>query len=182
MSKTRFMKLLNITSVEGLDAAVAEVVRLKIELTRATAEKDGEVAEVEKRHQGGITSLQEEIGVAEGRVQEYCVAHRGRLFVEKKSRETSLAEFGFELTPPRVETANRKIKWKDVVTRLKRLGWGKAYLRTPPAKPDKEALLGDREKLSAEQLTAAGICFEQDEQFYIRPKPETAAETVKEAA
>jgi len=43
--------------------------------------------------------------------------------------------------------------------------------------PDKNALLADREKLSAEQLTAAGIQFCQDEQFYIRPKLETAADT-----
>jgi len=32
-------------------------------------------------------------------------------------------------------------------------------------------------KLLAKQLTAAGIQFCQDEQFYIRPKLETAADT-----
>jgi hypothetical protein len=98
-----------------------------------------------------------------------------QLFAERKSRETSLAVFGFELTPHRVETANRKIKWADVVTRLLRLPWGKAYVRQAEPKPDKEALLADREKLTPEQCTAAGIAFAQDEQFFIRPKPETAA-------
>ena len=44
---------------------------------------------------------------------------------------------------------------------------------------DKNALLADREKLSPEQITAAGIQFCQDEQFFIRPKPETAEDTVK---
>lgn len=169
---------LAITSPEALDTHVAEVVRLKIKLTQATAKKDAEVAAVEKKHTFNIAELQRFIAELEMRVLDYCNANRGELFTEKKSRETSLAVFGFELTPHRVETSSRKIKWADVVARLLRLPWGKAYLNTPEPKPDKNALLSDREKLSAEQLTAAGIQFCQDEQFFIRPKPETAEETV----
>lgn len=176
------MKVLTITSPEALDVAVAEVVRLKIKHTEATAAKDAEVAVIEKKHQEKLMALQEAIAELEQRVQEYCTAHRPALFADKKSRETPLAVFGFELTPHRVETANRKIKWKDVVARLARLGWGKAYVRKPEPVPDKNALLADREKLTPEQCTAAGIQFAQDEQFFIRPKPETAEATVKEAA
>jgi phage host-nuclease inhibitor protein Gam len=176
------MKVLNITSTEALDVAVAEVVRLKIKHTEATAAKDSEVAGIEKDHTTKITALTEAIAELEGRVQEYCTAHREVLFPEKKSRETSLAVFGFGLTPHRVETASKKIHWKDVVARLLRLSWGKAYVRQPEPKPDKDALLTDREKLTPEQQTAAGIQFCQDEQFFIRPKPETAVATVMEAA
>lgn len=177
----RAQRVLRITSPEALDAAVSEVIRLKIERTSLVAAKDAEVAAVEKRHQAGITAKESEIAAAEERVQEYCVAHRAELFPQKKSRDTSLAEFGFELTPPRVETTSRKVTWKDVVQRLLRLPWGAAYLNQPEPKPDKNALLADREKFSSEQLTAAGIQFVQDEQFFIRPKPETAEETVREA-
>ncbi len=176
------MKVLSITSPEALDAAVAEVVRLKIKHTEATAGKDAEVATIEKQHQARILSLQETIAELEGRVQEYCTAHRAALFPDKKSRETPLAVFGFEFTPHRVETASKKITWKEVVKRLRRLSWGKAYVRIPDPKPDKDALLADREKLKPEQLVAAGVQFCQDEQFFIRPKPETAEATVKEAA
>jgi phage host-nuclease inhibitor protein Gam len=176
------MKLLTINSVEGLETAVADVVRLKIERTRAMAVKDAAVAEVEKEHQERLTDLAEEIAEFEGRVQDYCTANRALLFQVNKSREINLAIFGFELTPHRVETTSRKITWKDVVARLSRLAWGKAYVRQPAPLPDKQALLTDREKLSPGQCTAAGIAFAQDEQFFIRPKPETAAETIKEAA
>lgn len=171
-------RALKITSPESLDTHVAEAVRLKIKLTQATAKKDAEVAAVEKKHTAEITELQRFIAEIEMRVLDYCNANRCELFADKKSRETSLAVFGFEMTPPRVETASRKIKWADVVERLLRLGWGKAYLNQPDPKPDKNALLADREKLSPEQITAAGIQFCQDEQFFIRPKPETADETV----
>ncbi len=172
-------KSLAITSTEDLDTIVAEIVRLKIKLTQKTAAKDAEVAALEKRHTAGTTALTERIAGLENDVRAYCEAHRGALFTERKSRETSLAVFGFELTPHRVETSSRKIKWADVVQRLLRLPWGKAYLNHPDPKPDKNALLSDREKLTPEQITAAGIQFCQDEQFFIRPKPETAAESAE---
>lgn len=171
------MKTLKITSHESLDSAVAEVVRKRIKLTEATAAKDAEVAAVEKRHQAKLTEMAQAIAADEAEIFDWCTCHRTQLFLDKKSRETSLAVFGFELTPWRVETANKKIKWGDVVTRLTRLVWGKAYVRQPEPKPDKDALLADREKLTPEQLTAAGVQFCQDEQFFIRPKPETAADS-----
>ena len=168
---------LEITSPEALDAVVADIVRRRIKRTEATAAKDGEVAAVEKRHQAVLVAINEEIATREAAVQEYCTANRTTLFPKVKSRETPLATIGFELTPPRVEPASRKVKWSDIVTRLLRLPWGKAYVRQAEPKPDKEALLADRERLSPEQCTAAGIRFEQDEQFFIRPKAETAADT-----
>lgn len=170
----RAARVLKITSPEALDSAVADIIRLKIKRTSLVAAKDSEVATIEKRHQAGITGIEAEIAAAEQTVQDYCIAHRAQLFPEKKSRDTSLAEFGFEFTPPRVETSSRKVTWKDVVARLLRLPWGNAYLNQAEPKPDKNALLADREKFNPEQLTAAGIQFVQDEQFFIRPKPETA--------
>jgi phage host-nuclease inhibitor protein Gam len=171
------MKTLTIDSTEGLEAAIGAVVRKRILHTRALAAKEAEAAEVERRHQRTLANLQEEIAEFEAGIQDYCLAHRAALFAEKKSRETSLAEFGFELTPPRVETAGKKLKWKEVVGRLLRLPWAAGYVRQPEPQPDKQALLADREKLSPEQCQAAGIRFCQDEQFFIRPKPETAGAT-----
>ena len=168
---------LKITSPESLDAAIGRVVSLKINYTAARAEIDKEIAAMEKRHQAKLTAITDSIAEEEAEVRDYCEAYRSELFTEKKSRSTSLADFGFEITPPRVETASRKIKWGDVVTRLMKLSWGKAYLSVAAVKPDKEALLSDRTKLTPEQLTAAGIQFCQDEQFFIRPKLETAAST-----
>lgn len=172
-------KTITLTSPEALDARVADVVRLKINHTQAVAAMEAEMASVQKHHQPRIASLLESIAAAEGEIASYCHAHRASLFIEKKSRETTLATFGYEFTPPRVETSSRKIKWADVLARLLRVGWGKAYCKPTGYKLDKEALLADREKLTPAQLTAAGIRFAQDEQFYIRPKPETALATVR---
>lgn len=173
--------MLKITSPESLEATIADAVRLKIELTQLVATKEAATSAVEKEHQPFITTHQERIAALESAALDYCAAHRAILFPDKKSRETGLAVFGFEMTPPRVEPASRKIKWKDVVDRLARLSWGEAYVRQPEPQPDKKGLLTDREKFTPEQLTAAGITFEQDEQFFIRPKAETAAATTQPA-
>lgn len=170
------MKNLTITSPESLDTAVADVIRLKIVLTQLNAERDKAVVLVQKKHEADIADQIEEIAAAEGRIRDYCEANRGALFPVTKSRETQTAVFGFELTPPRVETANKKIKWADVLERLKRTKWGQAYLRVKES-IDKEALLADRQTLTPEQCTAAGLQFAQDEQWFLRPKPETAADT-----
>jgi len=164
---------LAITSHDALDSAVAAVVRLKIKRTAIRAEADDEIARLEKRFQNKLTALADEIAVAESNIKAYCEAHRAELFPDKKSIETGLAVYGFELLPVSVETA-RRVTWKDVVKRLLRLPWGAAYVRQPEPQPDKKSLLADREKLTPEQQTAAGIQFCQDEQFFIRPKPETA--------
>ena len=160
-------------------SAIARVVALKIKYTSARATADADIVAVEKRHLSIITPILDDISNAEAEVREYCLAHRAELFPDKKSRTISVADFGFELTPHRVATASRKITWKIVITRLLRLKWGRSYLRKVIT-PDKEALLADRTKLTPEQLTAAGIQFCQDEQFYIRPKLETAASTSAE--
>lgn len=166
-----------IISPESLDAAVARVVMLKNRHNSLVADKEKELIAVEKKHQTSIGACLEQIADLESLVVEYCALHRADVFAEKKSRETGLAVFGFELMPHRVETSSKKIKWRDVVARLLRLDWGKAYVRQAEPAPDKKALIDDRDKLTPEQLTAAGICIVQEEQFFIRPKPETAADS-----
>lgn len=173
------MKVLSIASQESLESAVAEIVRLKIQHKQLLTAKDAEISALDQRHQAAISLVLEDIAAGEALVQDYCTSNRSALFPEKKSRETLLAEFGFELTPHRVETSSRKVKWKDVVKRLMRLSWGKAYVNKPEPKPDKQALLADREKLTDEQQLAAGIQFCQDEQFFIRPKLDSADPTSK---
>jgi len=168
------MKTLIISSTETLEAAVAEVVRQRIFHTKALTARDAALAEIEQCHQAGLTRIAGRIAGLETGIQDYCIARREELFASRKSRETTLAEFGFELTPPRVETASKKVKWRDVAGRLLGLAWGAAYLRQPEPMPDKQALLADRDQLTPEQRAAAGIQFCQEEQFFIRPKPETA--------
>lgn len=168
---------MKITSKESLISQVGAVVRMKINHTRAVAEMEREVVAVQKRHAAKIDTLLTDIAEAEADILDYSTANRATLFTDAKSIDLPSAVIGFEFTPPRVETTSKRIKWSDVIARLGRLGWGKAYLTTPEPKLDKNALLADRTNLTPEQQLTAGIRFVQDEQFFIRPKLETAPDT-----
>ena len=169
-----------ISSREAMIGTVADVVRLKLKHAALTAEMESEIEKIKKSYAKRLDDLAISLRDREAQVHEYCAANRRELFPDKKSIDTASAVIGFELTPWRGETSNRKIKWADVVGRLLKLAWGKAYVRNPAPQPDKEALLTDREKLTPEQLTSAGLAFCQDEQFFIRPKSEIAEATVAE--
>lgn len=173
------MSTIKITSIESLDSHVAEVVRLKIAHTAVTAEMEEKIAGIRKEYAPKIGQVADSISDKEDSIMAYCEANREELFPDKKSRETLTAVVGFEWTPYRVETTGRKIPWKMVVKRALRLSWGKVYVRKPEPQPDKNALLADREKLTDKQLTALGVKFERDEQFFIRPKNDIATDTVK---
>ena len=95
----------------------------------------------------------------------------------ERRRERTRQDLLAAATGVLAEKGLHRTKVADIATAAD-VGVGTFYLHFP----DKEALLTDREKLSPEQQTAAGIQFCQDEQFFIRPKPETAEATVKEAA
>lgn len=172
-------RTLKITSVEALESAIAQVVNLKNQHTAALAKKDAEVIAVEQRHQLTLTSLADQIAEQEEHCRKFCDAHRDDLFPVNKSRNLALADYGYEFTGWRVETT-KKVTAAEAIKRLLRTAWGKIYVRTPTKQTlDKELLLKDREKLTAAQCEQAGILFANDEQFYIRPKPETAKQELQ---
>jgi phage host-nuclease inhibitor protein Gam len=164
-----------ITSTETLDAAAADRVRRRIELTQAKADMEAECAAVEKQHGRRIAEITDDCAAREAVIREYCETHAAAVFPEKKkSRETTLCVFGFRLST-RLETANRKIKWGDVVERLQRLAWGEAFLTYKPPVVNKEAFHAARETLLDGDLAQAGVRFVTEDAFYLEPKPETAA-------
>ena len=137
---------------------------------------------MQERRQEQMLALAKRIEVREAGVFVYCQQHRAQLFPDKKSIDFLLATVGYRTEPPSVEKCFRRDTWSAIAQRLEALPWGSRYVNIPEPEVDKKALLADREKLSAEQLSEAGIRFEQDEQFYITPKSEVAARTVLEAA
>lgn len=182
MNKRQKLEPCIINSRPALECVVADVVKLKLEHTLASASMERELADVQKRHQDSLLSLARQIEVKEAAVFVYCQKHRAELFPERKSLDLLLASVGFETTPPRVEKINNKDTFGRIGLRLESLDWGAAYVRYPDPEVNKERLLADRAKLRPEQLQEAGIKIEQDENFFIRPKSEVADQSVREAA
>jgi len=86
---------------------------------------------------------------------------------------------GFAIsTKAKVAMANEGDNWESVALRLEGLSWGEAFVRYPDPEVDKDALIKERDNITAKQLEAAGIRIDQPEKFYVQPKSQVA-ETVK---
>jgi phage host-nuclease inhibitor protein Gam len=171
-----------ISSRAALETVVADVVKLKIEHTQATAAMEHEIAEVQKRHQENLLDIGRQIEAREAGVFVYCQKNRFALFPEKKSLDLIFATIGFELTPPRVDKISGKDTFGKIGLRLENLDWGAAYVRYPDPEVNKEKILADRAKLKPGQLEKAGLTIEQDENFFIRPKSDALEQSVRQAA
>lgn len=170
-------------SREAMESTVADIVHLKLQHAAAIAAMEIEVAAVQKRHQESILAVCEDIEIKEASVYTYCHANRSTMFTDKKSLDLLLAEIGFEFTPPRVEKKGGKdVTWEVIARRLESTDWGQFFIRDGKPTVDKEALLKARATLTQKQLDTIGIYFDQEEQFYLRPKSQVAADTVKQAA
>jgi hypothetical protein len=112
-----------INSRQALEGVVADVIKLKLEHTLATASMEREIADVQKRHQDLLLNLARQIEAKEAGVFVYCQQHRSQLFPEKKSLDLLLASVGFETTPPRVEKVNSKDTFGKIGLRLESLDW-----------------------------------------------------------
>lgn len=185
MSKKAKLKPVAITSREQMEAVVAEAVAYRLEHAELHARMEQEIAAIQKDYQEDLLGLQKEVETREEGVYLYCQGHRSELFPDERKRksiETPLAIMGFRINPFRVEKTRSKDTWSKIALRLCGLVWGEKYVREKDPEVNKDALLADRTQFSAKQLSAAGIKFEQDEEFYITPKSDLAAATVKEAA
>jgi phage host-nuclease inhibitor protein Gam len=172
----KFEKTMKITSVETLDAAAGEHARRKIALDQAIAEMNAEIADAKKRHQVKISKLVDDCAEVETEIREWLECH-AEILGEKKSRETPMSTFGFRMST-RLETANRKITWADVVDRLQKYDWGHTYLSQKNPSVNKEAIHADRAILDEAKLLRAGVRFVTENEFWITPKIEQPAASV----
>lgn len=173
---------LTVLSREALEAAVSEIATLKLQHAAARTALELEIAAARERCQEQLLSLTRQIEFREARVSHYCQKHRDELFPGKKSLDLEAAIVGYRTGPPSVEKCSKKDTWRTIVRRLEEVDWGCFYLTTPDPEVDKKALLADRDRLTAAQLSAAGLRFRQDEVFFITPKSPAAAKSVREVA
>jgi phage host-nuclease inhibitor protein Gam len=191
MKKTKIPAIV-ISSREAMASAVNDLVRAKLRSAEITAQMEQEIAAVQKRYQERLSELGREIQSKEAGVQLYCEQHRATEFTEKKSIDLTLAIVGFRETPYRVEKARSKDTWEEIAVRMAAITTidgkgetvfaGEDYVTYSEPALAKAVLLQDRAKIPEDVLKAAGIRFAYDEIFYITPKSEIAAATVRDAA
>jgi phage host-nuclease inhibitor protein Gam len=182
-AKQKRERIAPVESSAGMEALVAEITALQIELAGVVAQMDERKAAHELTLAAKLRPLQlqaEEIAkrvkARLAKVEVFVTEHRDQLMPDKKkSFELPTAVVGFALnSKPKVVMTGADDDWTSVAHRLEAFTWGESYVRTPDPEVDKEALIADRESLSPKQLAAAGLRIEQPEKFYVQPKSQVA--------
>lgn len=166
MTKKQKLTLAGMTDQE-VGEIVGRYTAAKIEMDAMAAEMHAELDALRMKYQGRAALLSTQMYDASEAVQTWADANKDR-FDKARSMEFSRGMVGFRLGNFKVVCA-KGIKLSDAAQMISRLPWGKDYVRQV-VELNKEALIADRENLTAAQTAKAGIAIVQEEHFFIDPK------------
>lgn len=170
--KRNKIKVVAPVSREAFEAAANTAAAKMAAMAAIKAGLEEETARLQAAYQVKISSLVEEVDALVAGCEVYATRNKD-LFEGRKSIDLLSATVGFRTTPPRVERLTNET-WERVALRMEAMEWGEPYLKQARPTLNKEALLNARGMLEPEQLTVVGICFAQDELFYLEPKGDLA--------
>ena|ERR1700677_391637 len=166
MSKKKFITV-TVNTPEGLEAAVADFVKLKLHHAAAKAALELAIAEVQTEHQERIADLGKQIDERFCGIQAFCHANRAALFsTDRKSLDYITAEIGFRTNPPSVECRRKSDTFAKAAKLLMGMAWGEPFVRYGEPSLDKQALLTARTRLTDQQLASVGLEICQEEEFF----------------
>jgi phage host-nuclease inhibitor protein Gam len=162
-------KRVKIGTKEELVETVAEIARLTVDANLLRATMDERIVQIRDEFLPRIEAAQAEIK-AEVKAAKVWAAANKQEFGETKSMDLGLAVVGFRTGMPKVSflkgwTVEKCIE--AILARFPRRG----YVRTVE-ELDKQALIADRDKLTACDRDNIGVEIEQDEAFFVEVKLE----------
>lgn len=151
-----------------LEAVIENIVQLQRQRTELESAQEKEIADIRQKYRAPLAEVERYLLMETSWAETWARNNRGA-FDETHSLACPHATIGFHIPPPRVERAGRRWTWSAIVVKLSQTTWGQRYLRVPAPEVDKDAILADRDRLSAEELRLAGIKIVQSERFIITP-------------
>lgn len=169
-------------TIEEVAGLAGDYIRAGFDIDRLAAVKKAAQDEAAKRFEAEAAKHKDRRKSIMARLEAWAEPRKATEFKEPRHMSFARAVIGFFLHPHEVKLRSR-VKEDDVVQALQRVSWGRLYLRQPPPVLDREAILRDRDVLTAEQLESVGLRIAQDDTFYIDPpKAAPAATSAQEAA
>lgn len=164
---------------QDLDAIVENIVLMQIEQTELEQARDTELAAVREKYHAPLIELDRFLGQEIAWVEAWA---RENVNLQNQERylDCGQVRFGFRSLPPRVERASRKWTWAAAAAKLAETPGGDSYLRIPSAEVDKDAILADRGKFSAEEWRQLGIRIVEGDRFFVELHGEAQTPPVAE--
>lgn len=166
----------SIATRDQAEAVLEQIARATIARDRLTAEMELKLTNVRAEYEGRLTALAQELDGAMPILQRWAEEHPDE-FGARKSMEMVHGTIGFRTGTPKLKLIPGKT-WLRVLESL--AGVFPEYIREK-MEVNKEALIADREKLGDDRLRLVGLRVTRDETFFVEPKREEAAATVRPA-
>jgi phage host-nuclease inhibitor protein Gam len=162
-------------SREEAQAQMQRYAEASAEKRRLEALKDQEMNKVREKYQARIEAQDQAIQASFERMYAWAEANRDSEFRTRKSQEWPFGVIGYLAHPPKA-APKKGFTWAAVVQLLKDRNLHRYIRRTESEEAARDVMLSDREDPAAvSELEACGVEFRQDEQFYIKPKEDTAS-------
>ncbi len=152
-------------SLSDVDAKMYRLLLSTLRHERLVADRDREVAGIQKQHNPAIEKTAAEISLFESQIQQYYLANRDALEQDKKSVQLSNGLMGMRSpTNPGLVPLNDKWSWEKITAKIRELWKAKYFHKPKPPAVDKVAL---KKGLDKDQLRACGLKLDTTETFYL---------------
>jgi phage host-nuclease inhibitor protein Gam len=166
-----------IRSFNDADQTLLKIADCEQQLQKQEAEMNEQIQKVRDEYESNTYLVRTTKSLLEKELEKFCINNKTE-FVTLKSKELVHGILGFRTSPPKVALLNRKYKWDTVLELLKKVRFGKDFIRSKE-EVDKEQILASyaAKEIDDSKLAAVGIKIDQDEKFFSDIKWEEIPQT-----
>jgi phage host-nuclease inhibitor protein Gam len=154
------------------EATLGMLCESEIERNRITLEMDASLTEIRQEFEGRIDPHQRRVEDLTLALEDWATANPQEFPSGRKSIDFVHGEIGFRTGMPKFKKLRRFKTLQLMAEAMRKLAWARKYVKQSPPTVNKELVIANRDKLTAEQLNTLGIQIVQDESFYVDPKTE----------
>lgn len=155
-----------INTYDEADRALLELGKIDAALTEKESALNAEIQSLRERYELQTAELRQCKAMLESTLEKFVLSNKNE-FESTRSRELMHGIIGLRWSPPKIAILNRKYNLKTALELLKKVKWGKQYIRTKE-EVDKDALLAARaaNDIDDSKLAAVGLKIDSTENFY----------------
>lgn len=159
-----------IRSYDDADQTLLEIADCETQLQKAEADMNERIQKIRDDFEQNTHVVRAVKSSLESELEKFCILNKAD-FEKSRSRELVHGTIGFRFSTPKIALLNRKYKLDTVLELLKKVRWGKDFIRTKE-EISKEQLLASysAKEIDDQKLAAIGLKIDQGENFFAEIK------------
>lgn len=155
-----------ILNYDDADQTLLKIADAEQYLQKAEAEMNEQIQKIRDEYERTTfaTRAQQELLIAG--LEKYCISNKID-FEKTRSKELVHGIVGFRNAPPKVSLLNRKYKFDTVIELLKKVRWGKDFIRQKEDLNKEQVLASySAKEIDDSTLAKVGLKIDQNENFF----------------